>query len=97
MWEAIVTFININTLPLVYVWRMQTDKFRCACYISLSLSQIVMSQAGFAKGLIIYKASIVSRAVILRNIISLPYPSECLNNMHNKKNKRTVVDIQGLG
>lgn len=83
MWEAIVTFINITTLPLVYVPRMQTDEFRHVCRISLSLSQIVMSQAIFAKGLITYKASIVSCAAVL-SIIRLPYPPECLDNIHNE-------------
>lgn len=56
----------------------------CICHISLSLSQIVMSQAFLAKSLVIYKASIVYCAAILRSIIRLPYPSECLRNMHNE-------------
>lgn len=84
MWEATVTFINITTLSLVYVPRMQTGEFRHVGRISLSLSQIVMSQAVFAKGLIIYKASIVSCAAV-SSIIWLPYPPECLNNIHNEK------------
>lgn len=43
-----------------------------------------MLQAVFAKGFIIYKASIVYCAAILRNIIRPPYASEYLDNMHNE-------------